>query len=90
MSNIQRKSLSSGKNLVEEIFANQEIPVHLILNEEGEAASTVVVPGKKSLEKSYKEKTGSRKRKKERGKERVIEDVVRCQKRKLKDEIFVF
>ena len=43
MSNIPRKRLSSGKNLVQEMLLNQETPVHLILIEESEAASTVVL-----------------------------------------------
>lgn len=43
MSNIPRKRLSSGKNFIQEMLLNQEIPVHLILIEESEAASTVVL-----------------------------------------------
>ena len=70
MSNIQRKRLSSGKNLVEEMLANQETPMQLILNEESEAASTVVVPSSAPKKKVIRRKRAAEKEKKEREKER--------------------
>ena len=70
MSNLQRKRSSSGKNLVKEMLANQEAPIHLILNEEGEAASTVVVPSSTPKKKVTKIKRVVEKEKKVRGKER--------------------
>ena len=70
MSNIQRKRLSSGKNLVEEMLANQETPMQLILNEESEAASTVLVPSSTPKKKVIRRKQAAEKEKKEREKER--------------------
>ena len=70
MSNIQRKRLSSGKNLVEEMLANQETPMQLILTEESEAASTVVVPSSTPKKKVIRKKRAAEKEKKEREKER--------------------
>ena len=68
MSNIQRKRLSSGKNLVEEMLANQETPMQLILTEESEAASTVVVPSS-TPKKKVRRKRAAEKEKEEREKE---------------------
>ena len=56
MSNIPRKRLSSGKNLVQEMLSNQETLVHLILIEKSEAASTVVL-----LSSALKKKVSRRK-----------------------------
>ena len=70
MSNIQRKRLSSGKNLVEEMLANQETPMQLILNEESEAASTVVVPSSTPKKNVIRRKRAAEKEKKEHEKER--------------------
>ena len=64
MSNIQRKRLSSGKNLVEEMLVNQETPMQLILNEESEAASTVVVPSSTPKKKVIRRKWAAEKEKK--------------------------
>ena len=68
MSNIQRKRLPSGKNLVEEMLANQETPMQLILTEESEAASTVVVPSL-TPKKKVRRKRAAEKEKEEREKE---------------------
>ena len=68
MSNIQRKRLPSGKNLVEEMLANQETPMQLILTEESEAASTVVVPSS-TPKKKVRRKRAAEKEKEEREKE---------------------
>ena len=52
------------------MLANQEAPIHLILNEEGEAASTVVVPSSTPKKKVTKIKRVVEKEKKVRDKER--------------------
>ena len=65
MSNIQRKGLSTGKNLVEEMLVKQGTPMQVILNEESEAASTVVVPSSTPKKKVTRRKRAAEKEKKE-------------------------
>ena len=59
--------------------------MQLILNEESEAASTVVVPSSTPKKKvTGRKRTAEKEQKRTWERKRLIQDVVRCQKRKLK------